>query len=76
MTELQKFTEDGAGPGKFSNLAQMFLRSTRCSSKNLAQKGIRMKKIKILEGGRRKLEFRKGKSSSRIKHQDYLQLIP
>ena len=40
---LQKFTQDGSVPGKFSNLAQMFLRSMRYPRKNLAQKGIRMK---------------------------------
>ena len=50
-TKLQKFTQDGSGPEKFPNLAQMFLRSRRCSSKNLAQKGIRMKKKTILEAG-------------------------
>ena len=61
MTELKKFTEDGAGPGKFSNLSQMFLRSTRCSSKNLDHKGIRMKKIKILEGVWIQLENQKRK---------------
>ena len=50
-TKLQKFTQDGSGSEKFPNLAQMFLRSRRCSSKNLAQKGIRVKEKKILEGG-------------------------
>ena len=59
--ELQKFINGGSGPEKFPNLAQMFLRSMRCSRIKLAQKEIRIKEESSCQREPIQLEVLEGK---------------